>query len=180
MSAASWTRFSIFQVKSSDLNKKASNWKPFLVVLTNSHLAIRAVQIQNKSVHWVYNKVNAMHKTNSYSTEILLLLKSDCSKSKKVFADTRSISNQVNVIDLLKTKSTGTIWQNILSKLDLSPKELLDKSSPYYQANIRGRDFEERDWTILLMNNPSLIRGPIVIKGNKARLIDNPTDIYKM
>ena len=121
-----------------------------------------------------------MHKTNSYSTEILLLLKSDCSKSKKVFAYAKSISNQVNVIDLLKTKSTGTIWQNILSKLDMSPKELLDKSNPYYQANIRGRDFEERDWTILLMNNPSLIRGPIVIKGNKARLIDNPTDIYKM
>ena len=149
-------------------------------MLTSRHLAIRAVQIQNQSVYWVYNKVNAMHRINSSSTETLLFLKSDCSKSKKVFAYAKSISNQVNVIDLLKTKSTGTLWENILSKLNMSPKELLDKSSPYYQANIRGRDFEERDWTNLLMNNPSLIRGPIVIKGNKARLIDNPTDIYRM
>ena len=121
-----------------------------------------------------------MHKTITSDQEIQLYLKKDCSKSKKVLAYAKSISNNVNSVDISKTKGTGTIWQTILSKLDKSPKELLDKSQKYYQDNIRGRDFEQRDWTFLLMNNPELIRGPIAVKGNKAMLIDNPTDIYKL
>lgn len=121
-----------------------------------------------------------MHKTKSTDLEIQVYYKSDCSKSKKVLAYAKSISNSINTVNLTITKGTGTIWQNILSKLEKSPKELLDKSLPYYQENIRGRDFEKRDWTNLLMHNPNLIRGPIVVKGNKAMLIDNPTDIYKL
>jgi arsenate reductase len=121
-----------------------------------------------------------MHKTLTSNSEIQLYLKSDCSKSKKVLAYAKSMSNNINAINIEQTKGTGTIWQTILSKLDKSPKELLDKSKPYYQENIRGRDFEMRDWTYLLMNNPDLVRGPIAIRGDKAMLIDNPTDIYKI
>ncbi|MDB4107790.1 glutaredoxin [Bacteroidia bacterium] len=121
-----------------------------------------------------------MHKTITTNSEIHLILKTDCSKSKKVLAYAKSISSNIKTTNISRTKSTGTIWQTILTKLDKSPKQLLDKSNPYYQENIKGRDFEDRDWTFLLMNNPDLIRGPIAIRGNKAMLIDNPTDIYKM
>jgi arsenate reductase len=122
-----------------------------------------------------------MHKrTSSTSSEIQLYVKSNCSKSKKAIAYARSLSNKVNTINIGRTKGTGTIWRNILSKLDKSPKDLLDKSKPYYQKNIRGRDFEDRDWTYLLMNNPDLLRSPIAIRGNKALILDNPTDIYKI
>lgn len=121
-----------------------------------------------------------MHKSTSSKAEIQLYYRANDSKSKKVLAYAKSISNSINAVDISRTKSTGTIWQNILSKLDKSPKELLDKSKPYYQANIRGRDFEDRDWTFLLMNNPDLVRSPIAIRGNKALILDNPTDIYKL
>ncbi|MEY2923930.1 MAG: hypothetical protein RLZZ337_470 [Bacteroidota bacterium] len=121
-----------------------------------------------------------MHKTLTKTDEIQLYLLGDCSKSKKALAYAKSLSNKVNAIDIGKTKSTGTIWKNILSKLNKSPKEILDKSKPYYQANIRGRDFEDRDWLYLLMNNPNLVRSPIAIRGNKAVILDNPTDIYKI
>lgn len=121
-----------------------------------------------------------MHKNKSSSSEIKLYIKSDCTKSKKALAYARSHSSSVITINLSKTKGTGTIWQTILTKLDKSPKQLLDKSKPYYQNNIRGRDFEDRDWTYLLMNNPNLLRSPIAVKGNKAVILDNPTDIYKI
>ena len=121
-----------------------------------------------------------MHKSISNSTEIQLYYKANCSKSKKALAYAKSLSTKVNIIELSRTKSTGTIWRNILTKLNKSPKELLDKSNPYYQANIKGRDFEDRDWTYLLMNNPDLVRSPFVIRGNKALILDNPTDIYRI
>jgi arsenate reductase len=121
-----------------------------------------------------------MHKITSSQQEIQLYIKLNCSKSKKTIAYAKSHSNNVNTIDLSKTKGTGTIWENILTKLEKSPKELLDKSQPYYQENIKGRDFEKRDWIYLLMNNPDLVKSPIAIRGNRAILIDTPTDIYKI
>ncbi len=121
-----------------------------------------------------------MHKTTSSNDEIQLFYRPEDNKSKKVLAYAKSISNNINAVDIKRTKGTGTIWRNILSKLDKDPKDLLDKSKPYYQENIRGRDFEDRDWTYLLMNNPELVRSPIAVRGNKAMIIDNPTDIYKL
>lgn len=121
-----------------------------------------------------------MHKTIVSNTEITIYHTTECSKAKKILAYAKSISNSVNSINMTQTKGTGTIWQSILTKLQKSPKELLDKSLPYYQENIRGRDFEERDWIYLLMNNPGLIRSPIAIRGNAAMILDNPTDIYKL
>ncbi|MBR9860135.1 glutaredoxin [bacterium] len=121
-----------------------------------------------------------MHKTITSTAEIQIYYNPECSKAKKALAYARSISSNVNAFDIQKTKGTGTIWHSILSKLNKSPKELLDKSLPYYQANIRGRDFEERDWVYLLMNNPHLVRSPIAVRGNKAIILDNPTDIYKI
>jgi arsenate reductase len=121
-----------------------------------------------------------MHKDTSTSQQIQLYIRTNCSKSKKVIAYARSHCNKVITVNLCRTKSTGTIWHNILSKLDKSPKEILDKSMPYYQKNIKGRDFDARDWTVILMNNPELLRSPIAIKGATARILDNPTDIYKM
>lgn len=121
-----------------------------------------------------------MHKTITSNAEIQLYLKPNCSKSKKALAYAKSMSSNINTTNIARTRGTGTIWLNILSKLDKSPKEILDKSLPYYQKNIRGRDFEDRDWTNLLMNNPALVRSPIAIRGNKAILLDNPTDIFKI
>lgn len=121
-----------------------------------------------------------MHKALTSNAEIQIYFNPNDSKAKKAIAYAKSMSNKVQTFDIQRTKGTGTIWRSILAKLDKSPKELLDKSKPYYQANIRGRDFEERDWIYLLMNNPDLVRCPIAIRGTKAILLDNPTDIYKI
>ena len=72
-----------------------------------------------------------MHKTASSNSEIQLYCKANDNKSKKVIAYAKSISNNINPVNISLTKGTGTIWQNILRKLDKSPKELLDKSKPY-------------------------------------------------
>ncbi len=56
----------------------------------------------------------------------------------------------------------------------------MDKSHPYYQKNIRGRAFNDQDWLNVIMHNPSLLRAPIAIRGNKAVLCSSATDIYKL
>lgn len=121
-----------------------------------------------------------MHKTVTTTSEIQIYYNVNDSKAKKAIVYAKSLSSKVQTFDIQKTKGTGTIWRSILTKLNKTPKELLDKSKPYYQQNIRGRDFEDRDWIYLLMNNPQLVRCPIAIRGNRAILLDNPTDIFKI
>lgn len=121
-----------------------------------------------------------MHKTLTNNAELQIYYTNEDSRAKKVIAYARSLSSRVQTFNVDKTRGTGTIWRMILSKLDKTPKDLFDKSNPYYQKNIRGRDFEDRDWLYMLMKNPALLRSPIVVKGNKALILDNPTDIYKI
>jgi arsenate reductase len=121
-----------------------------------------------------------MHKTVTKPNQISILYHKNCSKGKKALAYAKSLSSSVISYTYENLKFTPTQWEQILKNMGKSPKQILDKSQPYYQANIRGRDFIEEDWLDLLVKNPHVIRGPIVTKGSRSVLLDNPTDIYKL
>ena len=68
----------------------------------------------------------------------------------------------------------------MLDMLNLHPKEIMNKANPYYQNHIRGREFDDESWLKILIRNTHLIKAPIAIKGNRAVLCINPTDVYKL
>jgi len=117
-------------------------------------------------------------KTNQ--REILLYFNPETSTSKKTLALAKSISPHVKTYAFAQNPSTNTSWHMILNSLDLSPKDLLDKSHPEYQKNIRGKEFDREGWMHVLQNNPHLIKAPIAIKGKEAVLCLSPTDVYKL
>ncbi|MEH0155496.1 glutaredoxin [Limibacter armeniacum] len=99
---------------------------------------------------------------------------------KQTLAYAKSLSNKVQATTYGTDNFTTTIWKYILKKLNKTPKELLNKADPFYQQNIRGKEFDSEGWLHVLMKYPFLIRGPIVVWKNKARLVETPTDIMKM
>ena len=70
--------------------------------------------------------------------------------------------------------------RQIIDRLDMHPKQMLNKAHPYYQANIRGSEFDDEDWLNVLLRNPQLFRAPIAIKGKRAVFCVSPTDVYKL
>lgn len=116
----------------------------------------------------------------THRREILIYFNPQSSKDRRTVAHAQSLAPYIRTFSFDKAPSTGTSWQQILQALDVHPKELLDKSNPYYQQNIRGKKFNEQDWLNVIMHNPSLLRAPIAIRGNKAVLCSNATDIYKL
>jgi arsenate reductase (glutaredoxin) len=120
-----------------------------------------------------------MHKTSSEYKEISIFYNPECSKAKKAVIYAKSVSREVFTLEYAKWRTTPTKWREILGKLGVRPKDLMDKSKDYYQQNIRGREFEDEDWLNVLINNPEIIRSPIAVRGNKVMILDNPTDIYK-
>ncbi|GAA4835651.1 arsenate reductase family protein [Algivirga pacifica] len=99
---------------------------------------------------------------------------------KQTVAYAKSMSSKVVTTSYGQDAFTTTIWKYLLKKLNKTPKELLNKSDPFYQKNIRGKEFDSEGWLNVLMKHPFLIRGPIVVWKNKARLVETPTDIMKM
>ena len=115
-----------------------------------------------------------------HQNEILLYYDPASSVSKKTLAYASSISKSINMVDCGKERFTPTVWRQILNMLSMEPKQIVNKAASYYQSNLRGRNFSQDDWINILAHHPDLIRSPIAIRGNRAVLVDNPTDVLRL
>lgn len=114
------------------------------------------------------------------SREIIIYYNRESSADRKTVAFAQSTGKTVRSYTHDKAPSTSTGWKTILNNLDMQPKEILNKAHPDYQARIRGREFNNQGWMSVIQNNPHLIKAPIAMKGNRAVLCINPTDIYRL
>lgn len=117
-------------------------------------------------------------KTNK--REILIYYNPESSNDRKTVAHAQSIVHHVRSYSFQKAPSNGTSWQQIINSLALHPKELLNKAHPYYREHIKGREFDDESWLKVLQYNPELIKAPIAIRGRKAILCTNSTDIHRL
>lgn len=115
-----------------------------------------------------------------HPNELVLIYDPKNDMGKKTLAYAKSISNHVNDVDILNTALTTTIWKEIINRLELKPKELMDRSSKYYHEHIKGHEMTMQGFLDILVHNPSIIVGPIAIKNKKAILCKTPTDILKV
>ena len=116
----------------------------------------------------------------THRREIQIYYNPESSADRRTVAHAQGLSTHIKTYSFDKTPSTGTSWQQIISSLNVHPKELLNKAHPYYQQHIRGRDFDQESWIKVLRYNPELIKAPIAIRGSRAIVCTNPTDIYKL
>ena len=116
----------------------------------------------------------------THQREILIYYNPDKSADRKTVAHAQSTGFKIKTYSHSQAPSTTTSWKTILNNLKMHPKDLLNKADPYYQDNLRGKEFDDEDWLNVLKKNPNLIKSPIAISGNKAILCNTPTDIYKL
>lgn len=122
-----------------------------------------------------------MRSLQFHPNELLLIYHDpNSSTGKQTRAYARSVSNNINEVNLNNVKFTTTLWKEVINMLDLRPKDLLDKSHPEYQAKVRGNTFTMTGWLEVLCNNPHLLKAPIAVFHNKAVLCLSPTDILKL
>ena len=116
----------------------------------------------------------------THHREMLIYYNADSSADRKTVAHAQGLVSHLKTYTFGKSPSTGMSWQQILKRLDLHPKEIMNKANPYYQEHIRGREFDKESWLKIIKYNPELIKAPIAIRGNRAVLCTNPTDIYQL
>ena len=117
-------------------------------------------------------------KTNK--REILIYYNPDSRSDRQTVAYAKSLAKYVRTYAYGQTPSTETSWKIIIQALKIHPKDLLNKTHPYYQDHIKGRDFDDESWVKILRFNPEIIRSPIAMRGKKAIMCTTPTDIYRL
>ena len=116
----------------------------------------------------------------THRREILIYYNSSSSSDRKTIALARSTGHRIITYEHHKANSTTTGWRLLLKSLDKHPKELMNKAHPFYQNNIKGKEFNMHGWLNILQNNPDLIKHPIALKGKRAIICQTPTDIYRL
>ena len=82
------------------------------------------------------------------------------------------------VIKYLEDKLTVKNLTTIVSKLDISPIDLVRKNEAIWKSEFKGKDLNDAQIIEAMVANPKLIERPIVINKNKA-VIGRPSDAIK-
>ena len=101
-----------------------------------------------------------------------------CRKSREGLALLEAEGQDFMVIKYLEDKLTVKNLTTIVSKLDISPIDLVRKNEAIWKSEFKGKDLNEAQIIEAMVANPKLIERPIVINKNKA-VIGRPLDAIK-
>ena len=99
----------------------------------------------------------------------------------KCIAVAKASKAEVQIIEIDKTKVTGTEWTELADLLNLKIEDLIAKNHPeflkIYNNNVT---LDTEDAIKLLQHEPQVLAFPIAIRGDKAIQAKNSTDIMAL
>ena len=91
-----------------------------------------------------------------------------CRKSRAGLDYIKSKTDQIEVIEYLKELFTEESFKKLLMKLNKKPFEMIRTQEAIYKSDFKGKNFTDDEWIKIMVENPNLIKRPIIVKGNKA------------
>ena len=91
-----------------------------------------------------------------------------CRKSRAGLEYVMGKTAQVKVIEYLKEPFTEVSFKKLLMKLNKNPFDMVRTQEDIYKSNFKGKNFTDDEWIKIMVENPKLIKRPIIEKGNKA------------
>ncbi len=96
-----------------------------------------------------------------------------CKKSRGGLLYLEEKGIQPEISEYLKDKPfTEETLANLIIKLRITPQDLIRTQETDYKQNYKGKEFSDKEWIKIMVDNPKLIRRPIIEKGDKAVLGD--------
>ncbi len=96
-----------------------------------------------------------------------------CRKSRAGLQYLEEKGIKPEIIEYLKDDAfTVETLTEVIKKLGVKPQEIIRTQEADYKQKYKGKDFIDEEWIKILVENPKLIRRPIVVKGDKAVLGD--------
>lgn len=99
-----------------------------------------------------------------------------CKKSRAGLAYLQSKGIEPIIRDYQKEPFTKKELSDVLMKLSMKPADLVRIQEDDFKKKYAGKQFSDHEWIQVLLENPKLIKRPLVVKGFKAIFAD-PADI---
>lgn len=98
-----------------------------------------------------------------------------CKKSRAGLEFLKSKGLDPEVSLYLENRLSKEELKKLLSKLDLPVQELIRTQEDLYKKELKGKQFSEDEWIRILVENPKLIKRPIIETEDKA-VIGDPVE----
>ena len=103
-----------------------------------------------------------------------------CKKSRAGLQYLQTKTNDIQIVEYLKSPLSEEELKKLLMLLNKKPQEMIRTQEAVYKQNFKGKNFTDDEWVKIMVENPKLIKRPIVVKGNKAVWGDPAEEIDKL
>jgi arsenate reductase (glutaredoxin) len=103
-----------------------------------------------------------------------------CKKSRAGLQHLKEKGVEFEIVEYLKNPITEKELKDILMKLNKKPQDMIRTQEAEYKQNFKGKNFTDDEWIKIMIENPKLIKRPIVVKDNKAVWADPPENINEL
>jgi len=103
-----------------------------------------------------------------------------CKKSRAGLQYLQNKTNDFQIVQYLKNPLTAEELKKLLMLLNKKPQEMVRTQETLYKQNFKGKNFTDDEWVKIMVENPKLIKRPIVVKDNKAVWGDPAEEIEKL
>jgi arsenate reductase len=110
--------------------------------------------------------------------EITLIYHSEDHIGRQILAYAHIENKPIRDIDLKHMKLTPTHWAELASRMKINVRDLVNTEHPNFSQKFGHLDqLSDIDWLELLVNNPDILKAPVVMKGGKIAMLSNPQDM---
>ncbi len=103
-----------------------------------------------------------------------------CKQSRLGLEKLKTITNNFEIRDYLKTPITPSELNEIVMKLNLPIGSLVRTNDEYYKTFLKGKNFHHNEWIKIICENPKLLKRPIIVGHYKAIVGHLPEEIEKI
>lgn len=112
--------------------------------------------------------------------EITLLYNKERELDRKTLATAHAVTRRINRQEIHSKRVSETLFYMLVEKLGGDPKSIVDKSQPFYQRELRGRELSNYGWYTMFMHHPELLKAPIAMYHGRAVLCTSSNDVLKL
>lgn len=91
-----------------------------------------------------------------------------CKKSRAGLQYLKEHTDDFEIIEYLKNPIDENELNNLLIKLNKKPYDMIRGQEAIFKSSFKGKNFTDEEWVKIMVENPKLIKRPIVVKNNKA------------
>ena len=103
-----------------------------------------------------------------------------CQKSRAGLKYLQDHGVAIEVVEYMKKRLSEKDLEKLLVKLDLKPTDIIRTQEDYFKKNLKGKKFNDHEWIKIIVQNPKLLKRPIIEKDYKAVIGDPVTNISKL